>query len=81
MRKISKEFAVQVIKTGTSGMMTTKTLPKNVANFLDNLTHKNFEESQVHLFLMEGININISSVPYIISAVQTFLYIFFKNAS
>jgi DNA alkylation repair enzyme. len=42
MRKIAKEFAAN-------------TLPKDIANFLDKLPHKYFEENQVHLFVVERI--------------------------
>ena len=44
IRKIAKEFV------GSA-----KIMPKDVANFLDKLPHKYFEENQVHLFAVELI--------------------------
>ena len=52
MRKIAKEF-VDAAKGPAKGA--TKTMPKDVANFLDKLPHKYFEENQVHLFVIERI--------------------------
>ena len=48
MRKIAKEFA-------DSAKGSAKSMPKDVANFLDKLPHKYFEENQVHLFAVERI--------------------------
>lgn len=47
MRKIAKEFAAS-----SAGA---KTVPADVAKFLDKLPHKYFEENQVHLFVVERI--------------------------
>lgn len=62
MRKIAKEFAAPMAKpaagkstAGKSADAAAKTLPKDVANFLDKLPHKYFEENQVHLFVVERI--------------------------
>ena len=48
MRKIAKEFA-------NSAKAAAKTVPADVAKFLDKLPHKYFEENQVHLFVVERI--------------------------
>ncbi|OWU98588.1 DNA alkylation repair protein [Fibrobacter sp. UWR2] len=48
MRKIAKEFAA-------GGSMGAKTVPADVAKFLDKLPHRYFEENQVHLFVVEHI--------------------------
>ena len=47
MRKIAKEFA--------AGLTVAKSVPANIARFLDKLPHKYFEENQVHLFAVERI--------------------------
>lgn len=47
MRKIAKEFA--------ASSAAAKTVPVDVAKFLDKLPHKYFEENQVHLFVVERI--------------------------
>lgn len=47
MRKIAKEFA--------ASSAAAKTVPADVAKFLDKLPHKYFEENQVHLFVVERI--------------------------
>ena len=47
MRKIAKEFA--------ASSAVAKTVPADVAKFLDKLPHKYFEENQVHLFVVERI--------------------------
>lgn len=47
MRKIAKEFA--------ASSAVAKTVPVDVAKFLDKLPHKYFEENQVHLFVVERI--------------------------
>lgn len=47
MRKIAKEFAAS-----SAGA---KSVPTDVAKFLDKLPHKYFEENQVHLFVVERI--------------------------
>ena len=47
MRKITKEFA--------ASSAAAKTVPADVAKFLDKLPHKYFEENQVHLFAVERI--------------------------
>ena len=47
MRKIAKEFA--------AGLTVAKSVPANIARFLDKLPHKYFEENQVHLFVVERI--------------------------
>ena len=52
MRKIAKEF-VDAAKDSAKG--SPKTMSKDVANFLDKLPHKYFEENQVHLFVIERI--------------------------
>ena len=54
MRKIAKEFADSA-STATKGLASAKSVPKDVANFLDKLPHKYFEENQVHLFVVERI--------------------------
>ncbi|SHM19611.1 DNA alkylation repair enzyme [Fibrobacter sp. UWR3] len=48
MRKIAKEFAA-------AGSAAAKTVPADVARFLDKLPHKYFEENQVHLLVVERI--------------------------
>lgn len=48
MRKIAKEFA-------TAGSAAAKSMPADVARFLDKLPHKYFEENQVHLLVVERI--------------------------
>ncbi|MDY6388466.1 MAG: DNA alkylation repair protein [Fibrobacter sp.] len=53
MRKIAKEFVGSAVKESAKG--SAKSMPKDVANFLDKLPHKYFEENQVHLFVMERI--------------------------
>ena len=53
MRKIAKEFVDSAVKGAAKG--SAKTMPKDVANFLDKLPHKYFEENQVHLFVVECI--------------------------
>ena len=53
MRKIAKEFVDSAVKEAAKG--STKNMPKDVANFLDKLPHKYFEENQVHLFVVERI--------------------------
>ena len=57
MRKIAKEFAAGSAKvTGSAAdSMAAKTVPTDVAKFLDKLPHKYFEENQVHLFAVERI--------------------------
>ena len=60
MRKIAKEFVDFAVKgaakaVATSTAAAAKTLPKDVASFLDKLPHKYFEENQVHLFVVERI--------------------------
>ncbi|MBR3670130.1 MAG: DNA alkylation repair protein [Fibrobacter sp.] len=60
MRKIAKEFVDSSVKgaakaAATSTAAATKTLPKDIASFLDKLPHKYFEENQVHLFVVERI--------------------------
>ena len=52
MRKIAKEFVDSAVKGAAKGL---KTVPTDVAKFLDNLPHKYFEENQVHLFAVERI--------------------------
>ncbi|SHL29677.1 DNA alkylation repair enzyme [Fibrobacter sp. UWT2] len=52
MRKIAKEFVDSAVKGAAKG---SKIMPKDVANFLDKLPHKYFEENQVHLFAVERI--------------------------
>ena len=52
MRKIAKEFVDSAVKGSTKAA---KIMPKDVANFLDKLPHKYFEENQVHLFAVERI--------------------------
>ena len=47
MRKIAKEFA--------AGLTVAKSVPADIARFLDKLPHKYFEENQVHLFAVERI--------------------------
>ena len=59
MRKIAKEFAGAAkcaarVKP-TVGKSAAKSVPKEVANFLDKLPHKYFEENQVHLLVVEKI--------------------------
>ena len=49
MRKIAKEFVDSATKSDA------KNMPKDIANFLDKLPHKYFEENQVHLFVVERI--------------------------
>ena len=51
MRKIAKEF----VDSAKDAKGAAKTMPKDVANFLDKLPHKYFEENQVHLFAVERI--------------------------
>lgn len=51
MRKIAKEFA----DSAKAAKGVAKSVPKDVANFLDKLPHKYFEENQVHLFVVERI--------------------------
>jgi len=53
MRKIAKEFVGSAVKESAKG--SAKSMPKDVANFLDKLPHKYFEENQVHLFVVERI--------------------------
>ena len=53
MRKIAKEFVGSAVKESAKG--SAKSMPKDVANFLDKLPHKYFEENQVHLFAVERI--------------------------
>ena len=53
MRKIAKEFVDSAVK-GTA-KAAAKTVPADVAKFLDKLPHKYFEENQVHLFVVERI--------------------------
>ncbi|MBO5532882.1 MAG: DNA alkylation repair protein [Fibrobacter sp.] len=53
MRKIAKEFVDSAVK-GTA-KAAAKTVPADVAKFLDKLPHKYFEENQVHLFAVERI--------------------------
>lgn len=53
MRKIAKEFVDSAVKGAAKG--SAKIMPKDVANFLDKLPHKYFEENQVHLFAVERI--------------------------
>lgn len=48
MRKIAKEFAA-------AGSAAAKSVPADVARFLDKLPHKYFEENQVHLLVVERI--------------------------
>ena len=48
MRKIAKEFAA-------AGSAAAKSVPADVARFLDKLPHKYFEENQVHLLVVEKI--------------------------
>lgn len=48
MRKIAKEFA-------SAGSAAAKSVPADVARFLDKLPHKYFEENQVHLLVVERI--------------------------
>lgn len=48
MRKIAKEFAA-------AGSAAAKSVPADVARFLDKLPHKYFEENQVHLLVVEHI--------------------------
>lgn len=48
MRKIVKEFAA-------AGSAAAKSVPADVARFLDKLPHKYFEENQVHLLVVERI--------------------------
>ena len=69
MRKIAKEFVGSAVKESAKGSARTtrsaagsvtdstaaKSMPKDVANFLDKLPHKYFEENQVHLFAVERI--------------------------
>lgn len=60
MRKIAKEFVDSAVKgaakaAATSRAAATKTLPKDIASFLDKLPHRYFEENQVHLFVVERI--------------------------
>ena len=61
MRKIAKEFVDSAVKgaaaTSAKGpaKASAKVMPKDVANFLDKLPHKYFEENQVHLFVVERI--------------------------
>lgn len=60
MRKIAKEFVDSSVKgaakaAATSTAAATKTLPKDIASFLDKLPHRYFEENQVHLFVVERI--------------------------
>ena len=52
MRKIAKEFAAA---DSAGGSMGAKTVPADVAKFLDKLPHRYFEENQVHLFVVERI--------------------------
>lgn len=47
MRKITKDFA--------AGLTVAKSVPADIARFLDKLPHKYFEENQVHLFAVERI--------------------------
>ena len=54
MRKITKEFVGSAVKESAKDSV--KSMPKDVANFLDKLPHKYFEENQVHLFVVERIN-------------------------
>ena len=53
MRKIAKEFADSA--TPVKGSVDAKSVPKDVARFLDKLPHKYFEENQIHLMLVERI--------------------------
>lgn len=53
MRKIAKEFVDSAVKGAAKAAA--KTLPKDIASFLDKLPHKYFEENQVHLFVVERI--------------------------
>ena len=53
MRKIAKEFASSGKSPAAKGGA--KSVPKDIANFLDKLPHKYFEENQVHLFVVERI--------------------------
>ena len=56
MRKIAKEFVDSAVKGAAKGSTkAAKIMPKDVANFLDKLPHKYFEENQVHLFAVERI--------------------------
>ena len=60
MRKIAKEFMDSAAKCAAGaksavGKSAAKTMPKDVASFLDKLPHKYFEENQVHLFVVERI--------------------------
>ena len=60
MRKIAKEFMDSAAKCAAGaksavGKSAAKTMPKDVANFLDKLPHKYFEENQVHLLAVEKI--------------------------
>lgn len=64
MRKIAKEFADSAkgsarTTRSTAGSVTdstvAKSVPTDVARFLDKLPHKYFEENQVHLFVVERI--------------------------
>lgn len=64
MRKIAKEFADSAkgsarTTRSAAGSATdstaAKTVPADVAKFLDKLPHKYFEENQVHLFVVERI--------------------------
>ena len=56
MRKIAKEFVDSAVKGAAKGSTkAAKIMPKDVANFLDKLPHKYFEENQVHLFVVERI--------------------------
>ena len=60
MRKIAKEFVDSSVKgaakaAATSTAAAAKTLPKDIASFLDKLPHRYFEENQVHLFVVERI--------------------------
>ena len=60
MRKIAKEFMDSAAKCmagakSAVGKSAAKTMPKDVANCLDKLPHKYFEENQVHLLAVEKI--------------------------
>lgn len=56
MRKIAKEFVDSAVKgAAKDSTKAAKIMPKDVANFLDKLPHKYFEENQVHLFAVERI--------------------------
>ena len=69
MRKIAKEFVGSAVKESAKGSARTtrsaagsvtdstvaKSVPTDVASFLDKLPHKYFEENQVHLFAVERI--------------------------